>query len=131
MTINDISITEEEKKTIEDFLVNKETIKRLEKMNKKLTESVKGIFEKYNIDDPIDFNGSTLTVTESVRKTVDKKKKDQFIQALINMNKNYLVFTTVDIDTDTIYSEVQNGLLTEDFVKEYMSITPVKTLTVK
>lgn len=131
MTINDISITEEEKKTIEDFLVNKETLNRLEKMNKKLTESVKRIFEKYNIEDPLDFNGSSLTVTESVRKTIDKKKKNQFAQALINMNKNYLVFTTVDIDKDTVYSEVQNGSLNEEFVKEYMSMTPVKTLTVK
>lgn len=131
MTITDIAMQEDEKKVIEDFLVMNETVKRLDKDKKALSEKVKTIFEKYHISDPLDFNGSTLTVTDSVRKTVSAKKKDIFIQKLIEMGKRYLVTTSIDIDTDTVYSEVENGQLDREFVKEYMSMTPTKTLTVK
>jgi hypothetical protein len=96
-----------------------------------LNEEVKVIFDKYKINDPLVFEGSTLTITESTRKTVSKAKKDQFIQALVNMGKNYLVIPSVDIDTETIVTELENGQLDETFVKQYMSITPVKTLSVK
>ena len=131
MTPVDISMTDEDKKVIQEFLVMNETVKRLDKDKKKLTEDVKAIFDKYHISDPLDFEGSTLTVTESTRKTVNKAKKDKFVQALINMGKNYLVQTSIEVDTDTIYSEVENGLLDRNFVEQYMSITPVKTLTTK
>ena len=131
MTPVDISMSEDDKKVIQDFLVMNETIKRLDKDKKKLTEDAKAIFEKYHISDPLDFEGSTLTVTESTRKTVNKAKKDKFIQALANMGKNYLIIQTIDVDTDTIYSEVENGLLDKNFVEQFMSITPVKTLTTK
>jgi len=131
MTPVDVSMSEDDKKVIQDFLVMNETIKRLDKDKKKLTEDVKTIFEKYNITDPLDFEGSTLTVTESTRKTVNKAKKDKFIQALASMGKNYLIIQTIDVDTDTIYSEVENGLLDKNFVEQFMSITPVKTLTTK
>lgn len=131
MTPVDVSMTDEDKKIIQEFLVMNETVKRLDKDKKKLTEDVKAIFEKYHISDPLDFEGSTLTVTESTRKTVNKAKKDRFIQELVNMGKNYLVIQTMDIDTDTIYAEVENGSLDKNFVEQYMSITPTKTLTTK
>lgn len=131
MTPIDLAMSEDDKKVLQEFLVMNETVKRLDKDKKKLTEDVKAIFDKYHISDPLDFEGSTLTVTESTRKTVNKAKKDKFVQALINMGKNYLVQTSIEVDTDTIYSEVENGDLDEAFVKQYMSITPVKTLTVK
>lgn len=127
----DYAMSEEDKKILSDFVIINEQSKRVDKDKKKLNEQVKEIFEKYNITDPIDHDGCTFTITESTRKTVAKAKKDQFIQALVNMGKNYLVIPSVDIDTDTIYAEVQNGQLDEAFVKQYMSITPVKTLTVK
>lgn len=131
MTPIDFAMSEEDKKTIRDFIVINEQAKRVDKDKKKLNEEVKAIFEKYNINDPLSFEGSTLTVTESTRKTVTKAKKDQFIQALVNMGKNYLVIPSMEIDTDTICAEVENGDLDESFVKLYMSITPVKTLTIK
>lgn len=131
MTPVDLSMSEEDKETIRNFIVTDEQAKRIDKNKKKLNEEVKDIFDKYHINDPLDFEGSTLTVTESTRKTVAKAKKDQFIQALVNMGKNYLVIPSVDIDTDTIATELENGQLDEAFVKQYMSITPVKTLTVK
>lgn len=131
MTPIDVTMSEEDKEIIRNFIVTDEQAKRIDKNKKKLNEEVKDIFEKYQISDPLDFEGSTLTVTESTRKTVTKAKKDQFIQALVNMGKNYLVIPSVDIDTETIVTELENGQLDESFVKQYMSITPVKTLTVK
>lgn len=131
MTPIDVTMSEKDKEIIRNFIVTDEQAKRIDKNKKKLNEEVKAIFEKYHISDPLDFEGSTLTVTESTRKTVPKAKKDQFIQALVNMGKNYLVIPSVDIDTDTIVTELENGQLDESFVKQYMSITPVKTLTVK
>ena len=131
MKPNDVAMQESDKKVIQDFLVMNETMKRLDKDKKKLTEAVKTIFEKYHITDPLDFDGSVLTVTDSIRKTVSKSKKDRFVQELINMGKSYLVIQSMDIDTDTIFTEIENGSLDEEMVKQYMSITPIKTLTVK
>lgn len=131
MTPINLSMSEEDQKTIRDFIVTDEQAKRIDKNKKKLNEEVKAIFEKYKISDPLDFEGSTLTVTESTRKTVTKAKKDKFIQALVNMGKNYLIIPSVDIDTETIVTELENGQLDESFVKQYMSITLVKTLTIK
>lgn len=131
MTPIDVTMSEEDKEIIRNFIVTNEQAKRIDKNKKKLNEEVKSIFDRYKISDPLDFEGSTLTVTESTRKTVSKAKKDQFIQALVNMGKNYLVIPSVDIDTETIVTELENGQLDETFVKQYMSITPVKTLSVK
>jgi hypothetical protein len=131
MTPIDVTMSEEDKEIIRNFIVTNEQAKRVDKNKKKLNEEVKVIFDKYKINDPLVFEGSTLTITESTRKTVSKAKKDQFIQALVNMGKNYLVIPSVDIDTETIVTELENGQLDESFVKQYMSITPVKTLTVK
>jgi hypothetical protein len=131
MTPIDVAMSEEDKEIIRNFIVTNEQAKRVDKNKKKLNEEVKVIFDKYKINDPLVFEGSTLTITESTRKTVSKAKKDQFIQALVNMGKNYLVIPSVDIDTETIVTELENGQLDETFVKQYMSITPVKTLSVK
>jgi hypothetical protein len=131
MTTNDIIMNEQEKKTLSDFVVLNETIKRLDKDKKKLTEDIKKIFEKYKITDSLDHDGSTFTVTESVRKTVDKSLKDQFIVELMKAGKNYLVMQSVDVDTDTIYAEYQNDTIDKAMVDKYVKITPVKTLTVK
>ena len=125
-----VTMSDADKKVLSDFIVMNETIKRLDKDKKKLSEEVEAIFDKYHID-TVDHDGSTLTVTESVRKTVTSKKKDLFIQELVKMGKNYLIMTSLDLDTDTIYAEMQNGDLKEEFVKKYMSITPTKTLTCK
>ena len=74
-----VTMSDADKKVLSDFIVMNETIKRLDKDKKKLSEEVKAIFDKYHID-TVDHDGSTLTVTESVRKTVTSKKKDLFIQ---------------------------------------------------
>lgn len=131
MNAKDVAMKEEDAKKISEFLVMNETIKRLDKDKKRLTEEVKDIFEKYHINDSFEHDGSTLTVTEKVRKTVTKSTKDQFIMELINMGKNYLVMQSVDVDTDTIYSEYQNNTIDKDLVDKYMKITPEKALTVK
>ena len=131
MNAKDVAMKEEDAKKISEFLVMNETIKRLDKDKKRLTEEVKDIFEKYHINDSFEHDGSILTVTEKVRKTVTKSTKDQFIMELINMGKNYLVMQSVDVDTDTIYSEYQNNTIDKDLVDKYMKITPEKALTVK
>jgi hypothetical protein len=131
MQAKDVAMKEEDQKKISEFLVLNETIKRLDKDKKRLTEEVKDIFEQYKITDPLEHDGSTLTVTEKVRKTVTKSTKDKFIMELINKGKNYLVMQSVDVDVDTIYTEYQNGTIDKDFVDQYVKITPEKALTVK
>jgi hypothetical protein len=131
MTYKDVNMSEEDQQKIRDFIVTDQQAKRIEKNKKKLNEEVKAIFEKYNITSPLNFDGSTLTVNETTRKTVLKATKDQFIQQLVKMGKNYLFIPSVDIDTDTIVTEMENGQLDEKFVKTYVSIVPVKTLTIK
>jgi len=131
MTYKDVNMSEEDQQKIRDFIVTDQQAKRIEKNKKTLNEEVKAIFEKYNITSPLNFDGSTLTVNATTRKTVLKATKDQFIQQLVKMGKNYLLIPSVDIDTDTIVTEMENGQLDEKFVKTYVSIVPVKTLTIK
>lgn len=131
MQAKDVAMKEEDQKKISEFLVLNETIKRLDKDKKRLTEEVKDIFEQYKIADSLEHDGFTLTVTEKVRKTVTKATKDNFIMELINRGKNYLVMQSVDVDVDTIYTEYQNGTIDKDLVDKYVKITPEKALTVK
>lgn len=131
MTPDSINMSENDKQILKDFLETDEKSKRIEKDKKRLSEEVKKIFEWYGIEEPLDYDGNTFTVTESTRKTLTKAKKDSFIQALAKLGKEYLVIRSLDVDTDTVMAEVENGQLDETFVKQYMSITPVKTLTVK
>ena len=131
MTPDSINMSENDKQVLKDFLDTDEKSKRIEKDKKRLSEEVKKIFEQYGIEEPLDYDGNTFTVTESTRKTLTKAKKDGFIQALAKLGKEYLIIRSLDVDTDTVMAEVENGQLDEAFVKQYMSITPVKTLTVK
>lgn len=131
MTPDSINMSENDKQILKDFLDTDEKSKRIEKDKKRLSEEVKKIFEQYGIEEPLDYDGNTFTVTESTRKTLTKAKKDGFIQALAKLGKEYLIIRSLDVDTDTVMAEVENGQLDEAFVKQYMSITPVKTLTVK
>ena len=131
MTPDSINMSENDKQVLKDFLDTDEKSKRIEKDKKRLSEEVKKIFERYGIEEPLDYDGNTFTVTESTRKTLTKAKKDGFIQALAKLGKEYIIIRSLDVDTDTVMAEVENGQLDEAFVKQYMSITPVKTLTVK
>ena len=128
MNIDKLSMTQDEKNVFSEFINLNDTIKKLDKQKKKYTEDIKQIFEKYNVQDGIDYAGSTFTVTESTRKTVKSAKKDEFIAELSALNKKYLLTTSIEVDTEGVYGEVQNGMLDKDFVAKYMSITPVKTL---
>ena len=131
MVPNDVSMSEEDKNVLTEFITINETVKRLDKNKKILNEKVKDIFKKYNIEDSLVHDGNTLTVTDSIRKTILKGKKDEFINKLIEKGKSYLVQTVIDVDTDCLYEEYKNGLIEKDFVESYMSVTPVKTLTCK
>lgn len=130
MTPLNAGLNQDEVQTLRDYVVMNDTVKRLDKDKKALTEKVKNIFEAHNVD-VIDIDGSTLTVTESMRKTINKKTKDAFVSYLCSIGKNYLCFTDIAIDADTVYAEMENGSIDKTMVEKYMSVTPVKTLTCK
>lgn len=136
MYAKDIQITEEDKEVLRNYISLNETTKRLDKNKKQCNEKVKDIFKKYNIPHSEEFNfeGSVLTVTDSVRKTISESDKNKLIQALMNMGKSYLLMQSIEIDKDSLYTELENGNLSESeekIVRDLMKITKVETLTIK
>ena len=130
ISIDKLNLTHDELKIFEERALIADTMKSLDIKEKKLSQQVKDIFKKYQIVDSVDVYGKKFTVSESTRKTIGKSDKDQFVSELINLNKKYLLTQSIDIDTDTLYEEYQNGTIDKSIVDKYMKITPIQKLTV-
>lgn len=130
ISIDKLNLTPDELKIFEERALIADTMKSLDIKEKKLSQQVKDIFNKYQIVDSVNVYGKKFTVSESTRKTVSKSDKDQFVSELINLNKKYLLTQSIDIDTDTLYEEYQNGTIDKGVVDKYMKITPIQKLTV-
>lgn len=112
---------------MEELIRVNEEMKKLEAKKKKLSDSVKQYLVTANID-KVSVNGSVLTLTESVRRTVSKSSKDEFIANLVGMGKKHLVTYSIEPDLDSIFAEVDAGAIDKDFVGQYVTVTPVITL---
>jgi hypothetical protein len=130
ISIDKLNLTQDELKIFEERALIADTMKSLDIKEKRLSQQVKDIFKKYQIVDSVDVYGKKFTVSESTRKTIGKSDKDQFVSELINLNKKYLLTQSIDIDTDTLYEEYQNGTIDKSIVDKYMKITPIQKLTV-
>jgi hypothetical protein len=114
-------------KDMEELVRVNEELKVLESKKKTLSDKVKKHMTSLNVDE-CDVNGTPFKIIESVRKTVTKNTKDEFIAALVGQNKQYLLVTSIEPDVDSIFAEVDAGTLSKDFVDTYIKVTPVKTL---
>lgn len=114
-------------KEIEELLKINADMKELDKRKKKLVENVKKYMKKINATD-IDLDGSGISVTESTRRTVSSKTKDEFIAQLVGKGKQHLLKTSIEPDVDSIFAEVDAGILDKNFVEQYVKVTPVVTL---
>lgn len=110
-----------------DLIAINEEMKKLEAKKKTLSDNVKKHMVAAKVD-KVDLNGSTLSLTESSRKTVTKATHDQFIAELVSMGKKHLVNYSIEPDLDSIFAEVDAGTLGQDFVDKYVKVTPVITL---
>ena len=110
-----------------ELIAINEEMKKLEAKKKALSDNIKGYMVAAKID-KIDVNGNTLSLTETSRKTVTKATKDQFIADLVGMGKKHLVNYSIEPDLDSIFAEVDAGVLGKDFVDKYVKVTPVTTL---
>lgn len=104
-----------------------EEMKKLEAKKKVLSDNVKAHMIAAKID-KVSVNGSTLSLTEAVRRTVTKATKDQFVADLVGMGKKHLVSYSIEPDLDSIFAEVDAGILGQDFVDKYVKVTPTTTL---
>jgi hypothetical protein len=119
--------TESERRDMEELVRVNEEMKVLESKKKILSDNVKKHMTKAKVD-KISVNGSSLSLSESERKTVTKATKDEFIANLVGMGKKHLVNYTIEPDLDGIFAEVSAGTLGQDFVDKYVKVTPVVTL---
>lgn len=110
-----------------ELIAVNEELKKLEAKKQTLSDNIKRHMINAKID-RVDVNGSTLNLVESTRKTVTKSTKDEFIAELIGKNKKHLVTYSIEPDLDSIFAEVDAGLLESDFVDSYVKVTPVVTL---
>ena len=102
-------------------------LKALESEKKLLTDAIKSKMESHKISECI-HNGTAFKLSVTERHTIRKGKSDEFIAELIAKNKTHLVITDVKPDMESIFLEVDAGLLSKDFVEQFVTVTPVKTL---
>ena len=114
-------------KEMEELVAVNEEMKKLEARKKALSDNIKGYMISAKIN-KVSVNGSTLGLTEAVRRTVTKSSKDQFIADLVGMGKKHLVNYSIEPDLDSIFAEVDAGTLKKDFVDKFVKVTPVVTL---
>lgn len=112
---------------MEELVSVNEELKKLETKKKALSDTVKKHMLAAKVD-KLNVSGSTLSLIESVRRTVSKTSKDQFIADLVGMNKKHLVSYSIEPDLDSIFAEVDAGTLDKDFVDKHVKVTPVTTL---
>lgn len=112
---------------MKELVAVNEEMKKLEAKKKILSDSVKAHMIAAKID-KVNVDGSTLGLTEGVRRTVTKATKDQFIADLVGMGKKHLVNYSIEPDLDSIFAEVDAGMLGQDFVDKYVKVTPTTTL---
>ena len=105
--------------------------KELEKEEKRLKDKVKS-YMALNQHDVLQLpSGDIIAITSSLRKTITKSTKDQFVGELIALGKNYLLLTSIDPDLDSVFAEVDSGQLDKAMVDKYVKVTEVRTLNVK
>lgn len=112
---------------MKELLEINDKLKMLETRKKTLVDEVKDCMGKKNIDHVVVDNHS-LKVTDSMRRTVTSKTKDEFIGKLVGLGKNYLVTTEINPDVDSIFAEVDAGTLDSDLVNQYIKSTSIRTL---
>ena len=106
-----------------------EELKILEAKKKTLYDNVKGYMSSINVNE-CSVNGVSFKMIDSVRRMIGKNQKNEFVAALVGMNKQYLLITSIEPDLDGIFAEVDAGTISKDFVDTYIKTTAIKTLRV-
>lgn len=112
---------------MEQLLRIKEEIKALEAKKDTLSRSIKNAMVALKVDE-CNINGTSFKLAVSERRTITKATKDEFIANLVGQGKQHLVVTSIEPDLDSVFAEVDAGLLAKDFVDKYVKVTPVQTL---
>lgn len=120
-------VTPEEYKKMERLVEINTTMKNFESEKKTLTDEVKDIMSRLNID-----NGSvgaaSFTLVHSTRKQLPKAVHDKFVAELVGLNKQNLIVTSIEPNLDAVMDEVDAGTLDRSLVEKYVSISDVRTL---
>lgn len=127
-TKNNISLfTQQEQEDMRQLVSINAQLKDLESKKKKLSDTIKKSMMAKRVDRVTVASGELLII-ESVRNTVTKSTKDNFIAELVGLGRKSLIKTSIEPDVDSILAEVAAGTLDEDMVKRYVKTTPVVTL---
>jgi uncharacterized protein (UPF0335 family) len=95
--------------------------------NERLNKEVKAIMAKHNTA-AAEIDGTKFNITSSVRKTIKRGKKDEFIAEILKMNKKYLCTQEIDIDMDSLKSEVDAGMFDANTYNKFVTESDVVTL---
>lgn len=104
-----------------------EEIKKLDAEKKQLSESIKKIMVRLNIDHG-DVGSASLSIVHSTRKTLPKAVHDKFVAELVGLGKQNLIKTSIEPDLDAVMDEVDAGTLDKDMVRQYVNVTDITTL---
>jgi hypothetical protein len=76
----------------------------------------------------LNWSGSTLQLISSSRVTVSKATKDEFVAKLNAMGKGALLKIEIEVDKETLQTEMDLGTIDPNFVNQYVKFTDILTL---
>lgn len=119
--------TPEQLEDIAEFIEVHEQAKILDEKKKRLSQKVKSYMTNEGTSS-FSYNGANLNLTNSTRWTVSKATKDEFIAKLNAMGKSNLIKIDIDVNKESLETEIATGGISQSFVDQYIKITDILTL---
>lgn len=96
---------------------------------KELTEQETVLKNKYKAEmlaknvDNVKIDGQFIELRPTIKKTIPKKLKDEFVKELIKLGKKHLLKTEISVDIDSVIAERDARQIDPDVVNKYVKVT--------
>lgn len=102
-------------------------IKELSDQEEVLKKKYKAEMTNKNVDN-VKINGKFIELRPSIKKSIPKKLKDDFIKELIKLGKKHLLKTEINVDIDSVLAERDARQIDSDLVDKYVKVTESKAM---
>lgn len=102
-------------------------IKELSDQEEVLKKKYKAEMTNKNVDN-VKIDGKFIELRPSIKKSIPKKLKDDFIKELIKLGKKHLLKTEINVDIDSVLAERDARQIDSDLVDKYVKVTESKAM---
>lgn len=92
-----------------------------------LKKKYKAEMTNKNVDN-VKIDGKFIELRPSIKKSIPKKLKDDFIKELIKLGKKHLLKTEINVDIDSVLAERDARQIDSDLVDKYVKVTESKAM---